>query len=210
MFPWDGSNLGDITDNVVSYISNDTGNFIILKDGTASRIHMFENSIPLIADELKILFGITKIGRHRAIYKNKDFLLSKIEGIECNFVYVEGVQIEDIQKTFIFRTCLGLTARGEYPLYIRQYKSGIISVTSFLDTNISYEEYKILGSKLSCNMITKWFGSPSKINLLINKMFTINDLFPLRCKIEQIIKRIDNSYCWWTMAIIGRIQSKID
>jgi hypothetical protein len=211
MLKWDGSDLGDITSYVEIHHIEESGVYIRLKnDKTIIRVYKFDNSIPLIADELKYLFGIIKIGRHKALYNNNDVLLCKIEGIEQQFEIKNDMYAIDIQRSLIFRWALGLTAKGEYPLFMRTYKSGLISITSFLDKTITYDESKLIGSKLSTSMIDKWFYDPYDVNKLINIQFKKEDLLKIRWEIESIIKRIDNNYCWWTMAIIGRIQSKID
>lgn len=204
---WDGSNLGDITSHIEAY----NGIFIKLKnESEIMRIYKFEDCVPLIADELKLLFGIIKIGRHRAIINGTDVLLCRVDGIEYEFQYMPGMSTDEIQRSYVFRWALGLVSKGESSLCLRKYKSGIVAITSFIDRKIDYDEDKVRGSKITQTAIKKWFESPTKIAAILNQFFKKEDLFKLRCEIDSVIRRIDPSLSWWTMAIINRIQSKLD
>lgn len=76
-FPWDGSDIGEIDEHVKKSKNKDKCIKVKFSCGIKVFLMPFKNLIPIIADEIKPLFGIVKIGRHICTFLNKKFIMSK-------------------------------------------------------------------------------------------------------------------------------------
>ena len=164
-FIWDGSFIGEINEYIISYEIIENYVRLNFKDNLSAYVFKYENSVPLIADEIKPLFGIIKIGRHSATWNGKKVLLSKIEGSESLLEGTNDIQFEDIQKSYIYRWCLGLTSFGDNILKVRTYKSGIKRVTSYVETEYNYDPKNKYCSKITKSVIIKWYISQDLIGI---------------------------------------------
>lgn len=206
---WDGSYIGQIENIIKSYEIIDKYVKVNFENVSAYAFK-YENKIPLIADEIKPLFGLVKIGRHHALWGTKDVLLCKIEGVEMSVDTSSDIQIEEIQRSYVFRLVLGFSSYGDDILRVRKYRSGVKTVTSYIESEYTYEPKHKYCSKITKSVISKWFYDVTIVDKLIKSMFKREELPILRNKIDEIIKRIDPSQILWVTCLIFRIQSYLD
>lgn len=209
---WDGSHLGSIDDDLLSYEIRDSRVYVKFKQGFEAIANRFDNSIPIIADELKPLFGLPKIGRHRCLIDNRESIISKVE---CKDEHPFATQMAKtelvpyIQKCYVYRWILGLTQNTDTSLWIRKYKSGIECVTSYRDVSVGYEKKSAQGSCIPKIAVKKWFGSWDQVNKLVQYIFANKKLCTIRFEIETIVRRIDPQQVTWISCMIQRIQERI-
>lgn len=208
-FKWDGSYIGEVQHLIKSY--ERINKYVRVEfENVSAYAFKYENKICLMADEIKPLFGLVKIGRHHAKWTNKDILLCKIEGEENVLDGLSDIKIEEIQKSYIFRWALGFSSYGDDILRIRKYKSGIKTVTSYIECEYDYNPKNKFCSKITKSVIEKWFYDIAIIDSLIKSMFKREDLPELRNKLDSIIRKIDPSHILWVTCIIFRIQSYLN
>ena len=183
----------------------------LLSDGTKCYITKYFNSVPLITDELKTLFGIDKVGRSRCLYGGVKAILHKHYSEEYQFDSLIFNDLDDeVRRCFIFRWFLGLTMSSERDLMVRRYKSGITRVTSNNDRKHNFLSTKqYYGSDLSSKVLDRWFTTQDLI-LLSKKMLTNYDSITIRQKIYQVINRIDPEEIVWGHCIYGRVTQFIE
>lgn len=209
MFKWDGTSIGQIQELIKSYEITDK-NVIVDLNICKAYVYKYENAIPLIADEIKPLFGLVKVGRHHGIWGNKDVLLCKIEGEESSLNDSVDIDIEEIQKSYIFRWCLGFSSYGDDILRVRKYRNNIKTVTSYIESEYNYKPKHKYCSKITKSVFTKWFYNVNNLDSIIKTMFKREELPLLSNQLDSIIKRIDKTHISWINNIIYRIQSYLD
>lgn len=202
--PWDGSNIGDITKHIKRFITHDYGVIVVMENNQRGFCNKYKNSIPLIADEIKGLFGLIKFGRNRCVISGKDFIISRTRNRECGFVKLPCCKklIWDIRVSYLFRYIMGFTKNYDSSLAFIWDEQGFLSVTSYLDLNISYDCQSSWGSVITGTAIKKWFGDPIKI---IETYDRLQLGFDFIFKVKNIINRIDKSMILWSYMIMKRI-----
>jgi len=221
---WDGTDIGDISEYFISIEEPEidkVGSKLTLKVDKQKIICLawkYKNIVPLLVDELKPIFGLPKIGRHKCIIQDTPLLIAKYIDSEENIFEPKLYQFnqEQIEETIIFRYIIGLISNGNC-LWYRQ-EEGVIS---YKDITIAIEKKS---SKISETNIKKWFDSerekvkPALVRLLNkssvlklvspkaeNKLIKIQQL--LRLELEKIIKKIDKNYLFLCVSIMSRIQN---
>ena len=173
-----------------------------------------------IVDELKIIFGIPKLGTHRVYLKNKQYLLilaktnkngviEREETLKKTNHSFDKLFHKKVQKILLFRNILKITKSNESSINIRINNQGDIFPISCNEYNFS------LTTALSSNLIHKWFSNNS-LNDLAQQIFDINHtsdipykIAIIRNRIEQIIKRVDYLYIWTITFIIENLSKKL-
>lgn len=209
-FTWDGSNVGKVDEWIVKSEVVNGNTMIHFTDGTIAIGNGYFNSIPLIADELKPLFGIVKIGRHRCIIGGKDAIISRVEGVEFPFTTSFATQdhLESIRRAYVFRWALGLVSNVDASLWVRQYKNGLSFVTSYKETKFDYASQSAQGSCISGTILRRWFNTWDVVDETMSNIFKDVNMAYLRFAIEDIVKRLDRQLITWTSSIIKRIQER--
>ena len=219
---WDGSFIGEIDKYVRKILYVKKNVIIILKHKIKIILTSYKNNISLIADELKPLFGLSKIGRHLCIYKKKKYIISLIKkNIKTPFeprpikefyndspskIYKDNLKLS-IKKCFHFRYILGLTLNTLNSLQLNELNNGIVIITSSKESKIFYADGNSNKNSLPDLLIKNWFGDWGEVSNLTKRLFVDKNLITLRFEIENIISRIDPEYLWWSSYIIRTIDN---
>lgn len=219
-FTWDGSDIGFIDPYIRKWKPYKGQTLLFLHGGFkayANRLDEKSGSISLIADELKPLFGLKKLGRHKCLIGDNPAIITKIEGQESIFTTEKGENnpklIPYVQKCYVYRWALGLSSNVDSSLWIRSYTSGVSIVTSYLEIKYMYPEEKDKKqiSRIPDVAVKKWFGNDwSKTVEIVENMFDEKSLAKVRLEVDSIIRRIDRSHVGWAQQILRRIQERVD
>ncbi len=202
---WDGSvisfhgSLEKLEDGLYSFSSCDE----------RCRVEKFKNSIPLIVDELKPIFGLPKIGRHRLDYLDfTSVLLSRELGLEKPVVSVDDKdklsepETYDVFKTRIFRWIVGLpTTFVSKDMIIRKYK-GIVEVISNKDESIDFSRPDPPFVKSIAVTEDLW-----NVETAVSAMLYGYSLATLKDALIDVILKIDPSMVWVSNGIVNRLSS---
>jgi hypothetical protein len=230
MFKWDGTDVTEFiskcdifgakfnrlkywviqyTDPETKKISEDT---CIIKSS--------KNSLPCLVDELKVIFGLPKLGTHWCRLNGKTYTLVKcirtIEGyikeeITLNMIAVSTpLLIMQIQEVFAFRELLGVTCSYESSIIIREGKTGPYPI-SFNEPNMATGDNKVI----PFTILDKWFED-SNLDDVVKRLCRINNIdrlatviYELRKQIDEIIERVDRRAITYKNCIIDRITERL-
>lgn len=219
--PWDGSHLGEIDEYIICYRKNTTHDCVFLLDKTdkkskllEARITRYRDDIQLIADELKALFKVPKIGKHRCIYKNTECIISIHEDdipLE-DFLSLKKGQIinpyfkGEVQRIFAFRYLVCLNCNFDNKIEVRNYKKNYYPI-SFTETTFSLDSASN-SSKIPNSILKEWFGSKGEnLYIVAKELIDDRDIIDLKCKITEIIQRFSKGkYVSWSNSIYDRLQ----
>jgi hypothetical protein len=214
---WDGSDLGDITKYYID-IKNPEEN----KSGAVLKLRTkygdikcfawkYSNDIPLIIDELKPIFGLPKIGRHKCSIEGINMLIARRENKLENVLEPGQGDIDDIRRCIVFRHLFGIITYGDCLWY--RPGTGIIS---YKELTVDFNKK---GSKISKTNITKWFrGDYGLVNSITLEMlkstnkedYTLTKLAQLtRCRINTVINRINKDMIAISSGFMSRIQTHL-
>jgi len=222
MFNWDGSNITDFILNENIIIEEGKYNkktyWKIIKDNVYEicLVKTSTNTFPCLIDELKIAFDLEKIGTHWIKFKSKIMILKKLEiwgnivleELTLNKIKFNKYLEAEVQKIFIFRELLGMTANFEKNIILRN-KGLYIKPISFNDNNMApYSEGKVIPETI----INKWFKN-SSLNEAILKMFGTKNinfvLLKLKSELEKICLRVNKDLIINIDEILTRIRSRM-
>jgi hypothetical protein len=214
---WDGSDLGDITSRFVDIRSPTPGMLgaeLRLKTGgkiITCLAWRYKNDIPLILDELKPLFGLNKIGRHKCTIQKRKVLLARlVHKAENGVSEGEGLNysLDSIREHIVFRHFFGVITRGEF-LWYREGEG----VSSYKDVTI---RFTTKSSAISTRSLKKWFNNSEEELFLTAKRILIRTNHEcqsltkvvqfLRSKVEAIIRRINKQMVGITTSFMSRVQ----
>lgn len=238
--PWDGTYLGILPEGSVIIEQEIRGNKYWRLDINGFNIiciiRTITSPIPCIIDEIKVLFGIPKLGTHYARYKNNTYILIKAR-LFLNDMKQEIVQEEEtlkecqskslntekfkekIIRMYTFRDTVGITKTYDSSIIVRWEKmeteEGYIRCEpypiSFYEPNVKLTEDYILPQ----TVLNKWFDeqSPGPVLKAMLKAYTEADLVSvvsrMRFSIARIIKNIDPDYIHLESTIIRRVSSRL-
>lgn len=203
---WDGSDLGDITHFFIC-IKEAAFNTVGAKLKLKTRKGKIEclawkygDDIPLIIDELKPIFGLNKIGRHKCIIKKTRLLIARIKHVDENIFDNSKNQrkgnIDKIREHIVFRHLFGVLTTTDF-LWYRASRG----VMSFKEVSISFDKNS---SHISDSNVNKWFEGErasilvtvrnlfSRIAIHKNKSPTSTILFA-RLQVDKVIRRINSN-----------------
>lgn len=180
---WDGSDLGEISSCISEYEQHsDKVLYIYISTNTSivpARCYRDYGILPIILDELKPLFGIPKIGRHRATIDGRPVLLSRVSsGGMLSLKQIpeekstESWIIEQVRKVYVFRWIMGMISNFDSSIGVIVTHNNCLSVTSYKDTKIEPSKMKKTNS-IPQTAIKKWFGgSWDNVNTTLSQMIT--------------------------------------
>lgn len=193
---WDGSNIGPIK---VEYVNlTPFGHAVTLSDYTTAYIHKYEDLIPLIADEIKPIFGLNKIGRHMCSVDDVPMILSQRHGdtFTCDDETDLGERdIDDIRRCCVFRWCLGFTLNGERDLWQLPDR-----ITSYCERKYTHDI-----TAPPTKIIRRWFRNHSRFEQFIAHIFNGTPISQVRSRIEAIIMQFDPDQIEWINSIHRRL-----
>jgi hypothetical protein len=223
---WDGSDLGDITDYFVSLEEPDQekiGSKLVLNINGKEITCLswkYKDNTPILVDELKPIFGIPKIGRHKCIINNIEMLIAQRKYKNEN-IFIKDIHLyslNQMEEIITLRFILGVIYRGDN-FWFRP----LCGIMLYYDNIIDFDRSTSLISK---STLKKHFDSnPENIKLAMirllkksivankididNEFYYIRILQLLRMEIEKVIKRVDPDFIWINTLIISRIQNLI-
>jgi hypothetical protein len=220
---WDGSDLGDITEYYVKVSKPAPGKvgskLVLLIDGKKVTCFAwkYKDDVPLLIDEMKPLFGLAKLGRHKCEIDGIKLLLGRIVRVSENLVNYDVDRYDSalLEEVFIFRFIFGIISSGECIWYRKG--EGVIS---FKEITISFESK---ASRLSNVIIKNRFRDDNSrlgkamLRLLLKsekKGSPISDgekrfrriTQLLRIKMDTIARRVSREYVWIGSHVQSRIQ----
>jgi hypothetical protein len=214
---WDGSDLGDIGSHITHILNfkNITYYYLLASFITSKpTYHMvslkeYKDSVPLICDELKPLFNLSKIGRHKVTIASKEYIMDRFHNQESKmdpeYTKIYPHITNSVKLCYTFRWIMGLTLSHDSSLIIRKYPNGLITAISSRENNLDYSDLK-RGSKLSQRCLKLWFNNDNEdIDKTVKLMINNRDLIFLRFDIDRIVRRVDKDMVWWTAFIIERL-----
>lgn len=217
---WDGTYIGEIELDELDEIDslkliNFNGQMIYIKPYNNEEKYKL-----IIADELKHIFGIMKIGTHSCSIKNKKYILYRYHESSNLAKYIKNKNdIDDtlrynIQICFMFRIIMGFCKNFESNILILPINESIILPTTIY-SKVNYGNTGHMGSTLPRTIINKWFdGNWRNVYKLVQSLFKkINDeskqekfMLKLCDKIESIIEKIDRNEKFWAVEITEKIK----
>ena len=228
-FVWDGSCLGVINnENIEAQMKFMDLEYWKIKLFGHTQICMVRpatTSCPCISDELKILFGLSKIGTHRVRYHNKIYILFKPrigrskeiirETSISNINFTNNTSfISQVQDIYLFRDVLGLTKTNDNSVVIRWPDQSYIPPypISFYENKIRPHDTKTI---VPGTVTKKWFGDCT-LKDAARRIFRIKKISDVSTRLvyiqEQlnvIIERVDRDAVWMIALIMGRITKRL-
>lgn len=216
---WDGSDLGDISRFFISIkeAAFDTVGAKLRIKTRKGKIEClawkYTDDIPLIIDELKPIFGLEKIGRHKCIIQKTKLLIARIKDVDENIFNNSKIQrkdnIDKIREHIVFRHLFGVITTTDF-LWYRASKG----VMSFKEVGISFDKNS---SHISDSNVSKWFEDDrasilvtvrslfSRIATHQNKSPSSTILFA-RLQVDKIIRRINTNMVGISSGFMARAQ----
>jgi hypothetical protein len=222
---WDGSYLGKYTKEILLtnlnkppvywYIQTDTFSTFCIAKRT-------DDNFPCLCDELKPIFGLTRIGTHSIIIGNNFYVIYKVlikHGYiieDCKLSEISpSIPIEELSEfnqrirfIYTFRELLGILSISENDIILRETRKFKYTPLSNRDAKNSIDKKQ---SKIKSEILNKWFQD-SSISATCKEMFRyttdeeITELISVyQDKIETVIKRINADYIWYTNTIMQRV-----
>jgi hypothetical protein len=205
IFHWDGSHIGKLSNNnIIEYKNYDNLEIIFLNDSGekyTAIITKYTNSIALVIDELKPLFGIEKFGRHSCYINKSKKILTLIKNNYKPFTPDSIISLKsslrnDIRQSYVFRYITGLTYNIDKSLW---YVNG--KITSYYENKIDFNK-----SDITKTCFNKWFLDDWNDVVKILKKIVGKNIMFFKFKIDEIILRVDKNYIQNSNEMIKRIE----
>jgi hypothetical protein len=218
---WDTSDIGSIDDSVVFYRREYNDDLLYVWEQlngklqlTPVRIMKYKDDIPFIVEDFKHIFKIPITGKHKALLKNRDCIITRYLNDIPYEEYFETHSISsisdslkrDIQRLYIFRYLICLNCNYENRIEIRQ--STIYDIFPIMCRDI---KFSFLSDDNACrlpnNVVKDWFDNDHyKVILIAKEMIKDFDITILKFKMADIIRKYNNGkYIHWVNTIYDRL-----
>jgi hypothetical protein len=221
-FTWDGSDLGSIDKHIYSCVKSEDDHILYIwtknQKGEPKlipvKILKYKNEIPIIIDECKPLFGIKKVGKHKALLKSIPIILIRYQGDISLKRYLSDTMlvpektgkyfIEEIRKVFAFRWLLCLNNNFENTIEVRT-GAGINYPISCRENTFNYDSTSS-STRIPKTIVYTWFENKDElVDSTINTLIKGKDLSVLRFEIQKIIKKYDKQLISWNNSIFEKL-----
>jgi hypothetical protein len=210
---WDNSYIGDIDLYVSHSIEDNKCIAVTLKynENTSENavLYEFENFIPLICEEFKVLLNLRKTGKHIVKYRNKHMLMVKYETqtnlkdyLKLNSINVRSLPDylkNDVQKYIAFRYLFCLKTINESSLSIVFKSLGNPYIINSSENELNYK------SIVCQRIIDDWFGDTENFHQIAKSLIEDKDVTILKFQIQKIIEKYDKNLIGWTNVIYNRL-----
>jgi hypothetical protein len=127
---WDGTHIGDITNDVEFKPGKDDkkqGVLASYKD-TIILVLQYKNKFPLIVDELKSVFGLTQMFYHQATINNTEYIISRqwdcdttLHDYDANENHYPETPffLLELRRIFVFRAVFFLSFNNDNSVYVK-------------------------------------------------------------------------------------------
>jgi hypothetical protein len=178
---------------------------------------------------MKAVFGLNKLGTHRATYNNKQIILIKAQVSENGEIRKEVTLdkftlplilndvrfIRQVQNIFVFRDLLGISKSYQKSIFVRWMEDGDV----YRPYPVSYYEPKLLPYSKKCNIpgtiMKRWFSDTDQYKVT-KRLLGINSIdelptlmHTLRIKLEAVIERVDRANIFYLTFILDRINHRL-
>jgi hypothetical protein len=218
--PWDGSHIGDITASVVVQSKTGPDEYICLWEQMEKKPRMIEvkitrhrDDIPLIADEMKRVFDISKIGHCRATYRENEIIVSRYKNEVPLDKYLEGKDRKmlrpgfklDMQQIFAFRFITCMNCNYENRIVVRS-EGGIDFPIGCKETTYSMDTFD-KACRMTNTIIKEWFDNDEEnFYKACKDLIADKDINTIRFELSKIIRRFSGGrYIGWVNAIFDRL-----
>lgn len=213
--PWDGTYLNNV--QIKEKFKFETQKYACLQieDHLIYCILEKYDTFPLIIEELRTIFNISRRKFHliETNNNNKQFIIYYVPFINDKIVWETPLHKlpknhvlrhnptfkQEVRKVILFCELLSLSNTRQANLMIRS-KSEVINTN---DKKTIADPTCLTMCKEK--MLNDWFSSSSEFKQTLDLM--IIDLNLLKKQIEEIILRIDKSYIWFSCLVIQKIHS---
>lgn len=218
---WDGTQIGPIDHAVKSKqtIGSETIVELVLDVGIVfCRFYKSKDAIPCMIDELKPLFGLPKIGRHRASLNKVSGILELVRyGAIAIYPLSKGVKMYKVGPYLDHASTIRKLIVFKWLMYqSSNYDSNIrVSVTTGYGTWFdSKREDKMVfdkdyNTRITDTAVKRWFNNDWRlVKRVLKEMLASTDLLSLRFSIPAIIRKVDSNLVGCGNAILTRIHER--
>ncbi len=123
---WDGTHIGDITNDIGTFNPGLSSNVVSYKDRNIL-VLTFENKFPLIIDELKDIFGLTRMFYHQCTIDNKEYIICRQWDCDTTLAAYSkhpdhfpenAFFLKEIRRIFAFRSVFFLSFNSDASVYV--------------------------------------------------------------------------------------------
>lgn len=217
---WDGSHLGEIDKYIIAYKKFEFEDTVYLWSKISSnlkliqvRIFKYKDDIPLIADDLKKIFLIPQVGKHRALFKSNECVITRILGDENydKYFYQHSKDflspgfVKEMQRVFVFRYLMCLNCNFENCIEIRTGNGSHYPISVKENTFSMFPDDP--ASRIPKTILKDWFDKDDeKVVEVAKEMLDGLDIMMLKFKISDIIMRYTNGrHIGWVNSIYDRL-----
>ena len=227
MLKWDGTYLGSYDKNIIKNKWVDNGNkyyeFVFDSETILCVGNIIKDMIPCIVEDAKKIFGIYNRKFHTINIVNKKYIIYKIEpdavdtsikNMDDNDRILNDIKLK-IQKVILFSDIMYLETINKSTIIIRKIGN------MYMPTNTNTKKMEIVtdhdGTTMTPSIFKRWFDEKQSMGKMVKQMIgydkekcddeyrTCTVIGNLRNKIENVIKKHDSQYIWYSDIIIGRV-----
>jgi hypothetical protein len=221
-FTWNGSDIGPIDGSIYSCQKSEDDHILHLWTKNSKdqpklipvKILKYKNEIPIIIDECKPLFGLKKVGKHKAMIRGIPIVIIRYQGDISLKRYLNDMLLtpektgkyflEEIRKVFVFRWLMCLNNNWENTIEVRT-GAGINYPISCRENTFNYDAAS-LSTRIPRTIINTWFeGKDDLVDSSIESLIKDRDLSVLRFEIQKIINKFDKQLISWNNGIFDKI-----
>jgi hypothetical protein len=226
--PWNGKYLGQYTTEDIDKKWEFLGKMYMslrTSSGLLYFIYMkYKDGLPLIIDDLRLLFGLRKRGIHLIKIDNILYIIYKViinengdivYDINVNTLSTISKELfkSEIVKSFIFSDLIGLRNIKENSLMLRTFGNKITILNNNYSHVDSCKNYDYNGCMISNNILNKWFNDVDMSHIVremigcnYNSIFLVEKIcMTFRRNINNVIDKYDKKYVWLSNFIMEKL-----
>lgn len=219
---WDGSNIGPIDDNIYQCRKSEDDHILTLwymndKEEIKLidvKVLKYKNEVPIIVDECKPIFGLKKVGKHKATLKGEMVILVRYKGdISLKKFFTMTLMkpskmgkpfIDEIRKLFVFRWFMCLNNNFDNTVEVRT-GSGINFPISCRENTFNYDPDD-KATRIPNTVMKHWFEDDEfLVDDCILNFVKDKDVCMLRFEIQKVIMKFDKQLISWNNSIFEKL-----
>lgn len=167
----------------------------IYTNGYKISFHILENTIPIIIDQIKKLFGLNSMNRDIIIFPSQDkYMIEHHKGYE-RYITNEEIDNYEVFKIRVFRWMMGLPHNFPKKDIIVRTENGIKSFISYKDEDICMER------ELRIDVKTDDYN----IDNCIKEMLFDFTYDSLKLNLKKIIEKIDPKFIFISDFVVRKL-----
>lgn len=221
MLTWDGSYLGSLCKKniTISKVGKEVLWTFTYKESKCQAFAVSNKGMfPCIVDELKPIFGLSKVGTHSARVGGKIFILRKpllIDGKVCQDILLSDKEVKicpllakQIRDIFAFRFIMCVSTSFNRYIHIRKEPKKWSRAVSYNESSFNIRE----GASLTQTVLKKWF-SRVDLDTVVKGILNpkgedmVKVIARYRNSISEVILRVDKELILLEDEIIHRISN---